>query len=483
MRYLARRYGEYFQFKIPDIIPIDKVPIQSQTIFDRRQSVYQDDHVVAINRINRLNTRDFVRTVTETRLKYPDKLLYLPFFGLPNDYPVLFYLGIDLLDDSPIRLLGNNNCVTEFGTVKDDGCQEKNIVEARRVMELIELSLKNDRFRELVESHSFSNFSKEALRIVDMEYGAFTEHFMDIRPKKIIASNVEGLYRPEIVDFRRRISQLIQTADNLLLIPCSATKPYSFSKTHRILHSLIARHMSGIQEVIVTSPLGLVPRELEAFFPSMYYDIPVTGHWFDEEKRILDQTASSFFEGKKYENVFYVLPKQERGILRLFNDPHGVDGNLNYFNSEKLAGILEESGLKGDWKKKERAEFSNVIKYNWNLVVNPNDISVKNEGNRRVVSVLNSEYLVKTRAGVRMLKSLGQDLEKEGRRTVEIDGLFKGSNIFIPGIKQVSQDIKPGMEVAIVRDGEVVGRGIAQISDFDLLFEMKGIGVSEVSYF
>ena len=34
---------------------------------------------------------------------------------------------------------------------------------------------------------------------------------------------------------------------------------------------------------MVTSPLGLVPRDLEEVWPAGHYDIPVTGDWTRDE--------------------------------------------------------------------------------------------------------------------------------------------------------------------------------------------------------
>ena len=483
MRYLARRYGEFFGFKIPDVLSADKLPFKRQDLVTRKDRVYVSGNVVTINRINRLNAWELVKTVTEIKASFPDKLVYLPGFGLPNDYPVLFYAGIDLLDDSPIRLLGDGKCVSEFGTYEGEGCNDKNNAERTRVLDLIHLSLENGKFRELVENHSFSNFSKEVLRIFDMEFYGFMDRYMDYRPKKIMATSVEGIYRPEIVDYRTRVQALRQTADNLLLIPCSAIKPYSRSKTHRILHSFIGPYISGIQEVIVTSPLGLVPREIESFFPAMYYDIPVTGHWFEEEKRVLYNLSNDYFRDKKYSSIFYILPKEEGEILELFEGAEGITGSINFENSEKLSKIILSHRVSGNRKRKEAAEYSNVLKFLYGLDIEPESLGQRKEGNRRFILMNDSPILIRTVSGIRMMRGLAEILLKEGKRMVETEGIFKGDNLFIPGIKGVSDDVKPGMEVVLVKDGSPVGRGVSQISGFDLAFERKGIGVSDVSYF
>jgi archaeosine synthase len=483
MRYLARRYGEFNGIRIPNVLSIEKMPVERQKLETRKLLTYESGNIVVLNRVNKLNPRELVRTITEIRDRNPDKIIYLPFFGLPNDYPILFYLGIDLLDDSPIRLLGNKSCISEFGLYDGEECLERNENEKRRILDLIYLSLEHNKFREIVETHSFSNFSKEALRIMDMEFYSFMERFMDYRPKEIVSANVEGLYRPEIVNYRRMVVKMKQTAENLLLIPCSAVKPYSSSKTHRILHSFIKSHLSGIQEVIVTSPLGLVPRELESLFPAMYYDIPVTGHWFDEEKRILYELSREFFNGKKYSNIFYILPKQEGQLVEIFGESSGISGNLNYENSEKLAKILDSYSIKGNRRRKEAVEYSNVLKFLYEVELKPEDLNQKNEGNRQIIGIGGSLLLKKTRGGIQMMKGLAELLASKGMRTVEIAGVFKGNNVFIPGIKGISEDVKPGMEVALVHEGGVVGRGISQLSAFDLSIEKKGIGVDQVSYF
>ncbi len=483
MRYLARRYGEYFGFKIPDVLSVESTEFAHQGIETRKDPVFLSGNIAVVNRINRLNARDFVRTIAELRLRYPDKLIYVPAFGLPNDYPALFYTGVDLLDDSPIRLLGKGRCVSEFGTYRGDDCREKNEEEMRRSLNLIDLALYHNKFRELVETHSFSNFSKEALRIMDMEFYEYVNRFMDYRPKNITASSVEGIYRPEIVNFRKRMEKLRQTADNLLLIPCSAIKPYSQSKTHRILHSFIYPYLGGIQEVIVTSPLGLVPRELEEYFPAKYYDIPVTGHWFEEEKSILRQLSTDYFRRKKYENVFYVLPKGESEIVGLFDNAEGIEGSINFENSERIGKIISSHKLSIDKKRKEKVEYSNVINFLFDIDLEPDRLGHKKEGNRKFVLYNESPILVKTISGVRMTRGLGDLLLSAGKRTVETEGVFKGDNLFIPGIRNITPDVMPGMEVTLVKDGLPVGRGMAEISGEDMLLEKRGVGVSDVSYF
>ena len=75
----------------------------------------------------------------------------------------------------------------------------------------------------------------------------------------------------------------------LLILPCSARKPYFKSSSHkRFFNTLreLDNHLA-FHVVSVTSPLGLVPRELEFCYPAAHYDIAVTGNWNASEVEML----------------------------------------------------------------------------------------------------------------------------------------------------------------------------------------------------
>ncbi|MCL5680586.1 MAG: DUF5591 domain-containing protein [Candidatus Thermoplasmatota archaeon] len=481
-RYYLRRSGNFKGMDIPAVIDFNKLDL-IEDLSERGKDYVIKGDILILNRVNRYHTREFVKKIIKIRTDHMDKILYLPGFGFPVDYPVLFYLGIDILDDSPLRVIGNDRCITEFGFIQGKDCIEKNLREKDRVMELIRLSVENNLFRELVESHLFSPFSKEVLRILDMDYYDMMLPFSDSRRKNVRALTIDSIYRPEVREFRSKVREMKQTAPNLLLIPCSAVKPYSRSKTHRILHSLIHPYLNYLQEVIVTTPLGLVPRELENFFPVSDYDVPVTGYWFNEEKIMLENIAKDFFSDKKYENVFFILSEEESGIIRLFDDPKGVTGVINFSTSEELLSILSSRKIRGDRQKKKRTEIINMVKYLYDVNLEIEGIEIKDEGNRSLI-LYKDEYLLKmTSSGLTMEMGLAKILCSKNKRIINVKGKFNGSNIFVPGIESIGRDIKPGMEVALMKDGEPIGRGIAEVASLDLAIDGKGIAVSDVKYF
>jgi archaeosine synthase len=87
----------------------------------------------------------------------------------------------------------------------------------------------------------------------------------------------------------------------LVLLPCSAQKPYRLSQSHRRFQRAIST--KGVNEVMVTAPLGLVPRELEDFWPAAHYDIPVTGDWDVDELQVIREMVRDYAIRNEFELI------------------------------------------------------------------------------------------------------------------------------------------------------------------------------------
>jgi len=98
--------------------------------------------------------------------------------------------------------------------------------------------------------------------------------------------------RPEVVKFRHKVTAHFRFPPRtrwVVLLPCSAHKPYSDSPSHARFIAAMShgwkdwrKHCS---ELVITSPIGVVPRQLECCFPAAHYDVPVTGYWDEQELR------------------------------------------------------------------------------------------------------------------------------------------------------------------------------------------------------
>jgi archaeosine synthase len=141
-----------------------------------------------------------------------------------------------------------------------------------------------------------------------LHYDFVEEHTPIARKTRLLASTFDSLTRPEIIRFQKRLRERFTTPDYgkvLLLLPCSARKPYSSSKSHQaFMFALInSKNSLVVHEVIVTSPLGIVPRELELAYPAQHYDIPVTGMWYEEEKEIIRSQLRWLVENSQYKSI------------------------------------------------------------------------------------------------------------------------------------------------------------------------------------
>ena len=112
---------------------------------------------------------------------------------------------------------------------------------------------------------------------------------------KVICSSEESLYRPEAVRWRNRMEMMEPLGDTVVLLPCSMKKPYSNSKSHQKFRKLTR----SFQELIVTSPFGICPRELENTFPIQSYDVSTTGSWSQDEINESGKLIEKYCKGKK----------------------------------------------------------------------------------------------------------------------------------------------------------------------------------------
>src|SRR3989442_1053172 len=64
-----------------------------------------------------------------------------------------------------------------------------------------------------------------------------------------------------------------------------------------------SRTLPGTRRSSVTSPLGLIPRELERFYPAGAYDIPVTGDWSRDEAAMVTDDLRAFLATNRYDTV------------------------------------------------------------------------------------------------------------------------------------------------------------------------------------
>jgi len=230
--------------------------------------------------------RDFVAAVQSVRDDLgPEKVLAVTGLAMPSNLAVLVYAGVDVVDSSRIRLdsargifhtadgalpqgeADRQACGCPACTTGEDLAAHNERALFREML-LVRNHLAHGRLRELVERRlANAPWNTAIVRHLDLRGYDLVEPYTPVAGGELLAYSRESLTRPEVVRFRRRVRERYAkppSARVLLLLPCSARKPYSLSRSHRRFRDAIlaSKNPSVVHEVIVTSPLGLIPREL-----------------------------------------------------------------------------------------------------------------------------------------------------------------------------------------------------------------------------
>jgi archaeosine synthase len=230
------------------------------------------------------------------------RLIYAPAVE-PSNMPILAYLGVDIFDDLNVELRSSTGWALDGGEwIKQSQIEDlfsHNRTELSRWILKIRNAIANGKLRELVEITSLHN--PRVSQILHHSSSLLIEK--GARIHSTIRSNDLSLNHPSILDFQQRLSDYEPPAKSmvLLILPCSARKPYFKSSSHKRFYNAIRdidNHLA-LHIVSVTSPLGLVPRELEFCYPAAHYDIAVTGKWSPSEVEMLRAQLSKL-EPKKY---------------------------------------------------------------------------------------------------------------------------------------------------------------------------------------
>jgi archaeosine synthase len=295
--------------------------------------------------------------------------------------------------------------------------------------------------------------------------------------------------RPDVVRFRERVLNRYKkpvTPEVLLLLPCSARKPYSESRTHRLFRKTIKDSGAGVlvHEVIVTSPLGLVPRELELFYPAQHYDIPVTGHWYEDEKKLINDMLAEYVKNNEYQLIINHLGEDDlifsvEAVPTAFDRPTSKD-SLDQLNT-KLSAL--KAGKKGKtWKKRSIEELDCMVRFQFGDQAEGwlDGCTIKGrypqlrifKGDEQMASLSpTTGLLIPTLQG-------GEYLAEKNVYRVNIYDFELTTNLFAVGVESASPEIRAKDEVVVARNGELVATGAAQMSAQEMIESDRGEAVN-----
>lgn len=268
-------------------------------------------------------------------------LLWTPRVATPNRVPFLVYASVDLLDpvaalvdaaegrwtDPELGFVGAGaigfDAPAAGRTSQPEDAAGRAVALLARELERARAAAREGRLRELVEARLTSEpLLAELLRYADHGWARLLEERAPVTETTSRTYVLrESFRRPSVARFRQRFRERYHPPGSkrlLLLVPCSKTKPYRNSPSHR----RIAKALEGvpglerIHTVSVTSPLGVVPRELEDLPPARHYDIPVTGDWDEAEREAVRTGVRTLLERGRYEAVVAHLDPAEYGFLQ-----------------------------------------------------------------------------------------------------------------------------------------------------------------------
>ena len=243
-----------------------------------------------------------IEALYSLRTRFPNSLIWTPGIGGPDNCALLVWMGVDLFD------LGRSSRASAMGTIlSQEGPRipEHTLSESHDMRAQIEAwkhaigatrsAIRNGSLRELAERQSTSSpRSVERLRRHDKMMSKFGGGKAGLErvvghEHKLRCHTYQSRDDPLIQDWRARVADSHMPPKHqrnlLVLLPCSAVKPYRTSQSHRRFMSAITTNSA--HQVMVTAPLGLVPRELEEVWPAANYDIPVTGDWDLDELEVI----------------------------------------------------------------------------------------------------------------------------------------------------------------------------------------------------
>ncbi|MEM4679171.1 MAG: DUF5591 domain-containing protein, partial [Candidatus Jordarchaeales archaeon] len=373
-----------------------------------------------------------------------------------------------------------------------------NILSALNLLRKASFLIKQSRLREGVEEacHYLPELAA-ILRISDKTAYSMLEKYTPVSGKgKVYCIGPESYNRPSISRFRSRVAARYTPPKNVtlvLLLPCSARKPYSRSPSHRLFRKIITESgVKGVCEGIVTSPLGLVPRELEEVYPAAHYDVPVTGDWDQEEIRITAECIANYLN--KFPDDCPVVAHLDGGYLQACKKAGElagrdiiyteVEGDLTSSSSlSSLKKILsrfsqnqgEIDYLKEVFKKTADYQFglgAGEMLLSESAMVKTGQEKLLYEKGILLASISPSTgFIVPTLEGGKRLAHFSHWVIFKGE-------YVKGSSVMVPGVEDADPQIRPGDIVFVVSSSkELIGIGEAVLNGEEMLKLSRGVAV------
>jgi archaeosine synthase len=488
---------------------------------------YPESELYVIGAAKQLENRARELVESIIRLKEntrADSLLYAPALATPENLAMLVYLGIDIVDETlPIIKAYEDIYLTHSGEFHLDRLHEFpcacTVCSANTPQELMKLPKKER--AEALSKHNSSKLGEEmravrehiraghlreyaerqcrvrpwltaALRLIDAQYEFLEKRTPVFRSNILYANTLESLNRVEIKRFVQRIAERYTAPDleTLVLLPCSAKKPYSLSLSHQKFINALGKYRKYVHEVIITSPMGVVPRELELMYPAAHYDTPVTGHWDLEERAWVAGCLKMYLQKNKNKNIIAHVHGAYREICGTVEDELGLEftytadeGVTSHASLDKLKN--EVSGFEHTKKRTSEQTNLDIIRatLDYQFGKGAGDMLVTDEAFIRapypkfqLFADKQLATLIPQYGTIALTVEGGLKLREHPYYKVKIADFTPHSSILAPGVLDADPQIRPNDEV-IVEGERFFGVGRALMSGWEMKECGKGVAV------
>ncbi|WP_254840583.1 archaeosine synthase subunit alpha [Natronomonas marina] len=457
----------------------------------------------------------FVEAVVGVREAIPDDTaLYLSGVATPANAATLVYAGVDLLDEKRARARGLEGfylttdgeafledleelpCACEAcrGPVAEFSradCADHNANLLRAELTRVRKRVADGRLRDYVEGQARQEaWLTATLRRLDQQYGYLEARTPVFRREELLASTDDALRRVEIQRFADRVTTRYRRRLDapLVLLPCSARKPYSDSQSHEQFNRAV--QWRG-HVVSMTSPIGVVPNELETTYPAQHYDSVVTGRWTETEIEFVASVLERYLQRADYDrHVAHVPPEGYRDICERVEDSIGVEFEYTVEDHPTTEASLSNldaalDGLDSYYKsEREAATVRAIADFQFgpgagDEVFGPDartegrypKLRVTEDGEQLATMVPQYGTLSLTPAGGRAWRD-----SDAPTKTVEIDDFVPSGSVLAPGVLDADASIRPGDEV-VVEGPEAFAVGRATCHGEAMVESSRGIVV------
>lgn len=428
----------------------------------------------------------FVEALLSVRESVPDDTaLYCPAAATPANVATLAYAGVDLVDEKRARARGLEGfylttdgeafledldelpcpCPACRGSIESfdrTDCAEHNANALVAELARVRGRIGEGRLRDYIEGQArHEAWLTATFRRLDQQYGYLEERTPVFRRNELLAATDDTLRRPEIQRFAERVTNRYRRRLDapLVLLPCSARKPYSDSQSHE----QFARAIGYRGHIVsMTSPIGVVPNELETTYPAQHYDSVVTGEWTDTEIEFVATVLERYLERADYDRHIAHVPDDYREICERVEASLGIDfeytASEHPTTDESLAALGDALDGEAAYYKRERelATVRAIADFQFgdgagDAVFGPDattegyypKLRVRDtDGEHLATMVPQYGTLSLTLPGARAW--IGSDAPT---KRVDIDGFVPSGSVLAPGVLDADDTIRPGDEV------------------------------------